>query len=307
MTSHVPNYALYGHEAQPRWLEMVHFERIHERSSMHHFDITPHLHDGLIQVLYVTSGHGEAVIDGTRWSVRAPMLVVVPTRHVHGFRFSPDIDGPVVTAAQQPLESLAGIGAPTLLPHIRHPRVMSVELVPRHAEALMPLFDAIERETRLHLPEQVSAGTALLMALFVQIARLTALMRHDDDTDGAGRTRKALQVERFRASVEARFRERWSIDRYAEEMGMSAGQLSRICRDLMGMSALDVVNARVVQQAERELVYSTLGIQQIAETLGFADDAYFGRFFKKHTGRTPTEFRQAAHHQLSPARVLSTC
>ena len=38
------------------------------------------------QFLRVDAGAGEAVIDGTRWPVRAPTLVVVPTRHVHGFR-----------------------------------------------------------------------------------------------------------------------------------------------------------------------------------------------------------------------------
>jgi AraC family transcriptional regulator, transcriptional activator of pobA len=83
-------------------------------------------------------------------------------------------------------------------------------------------------------------------------------------------------------------------------VGLSAGQLSRLCREALGLSSLDVVNARVVHEAERELVYSTLGIKQIAAVLGFEDDAYFGRFFRKQTGRTPSEFRQAARLRLAP-------
>lgn len=295
----IPRYALYGHEVQPHWLDLVHFERIHERSSLHDFDIEPHLHDGLVQVLYVTSGGGDITIDALHWRVEAPALIVVPAGHVHGFRFSRDIDGPVVTAAQRPLESLLDVGAPELLGLFKHPQVLDVRMGMRHAQALGPLFDAIERETRLHSRDAFSAGPALLMAVFVQIARIAALIREDDST-GQGRTRKTGQLERLRALVDQHFRERWPVERYADEMGVSAGQLSRVCRELTGGSALDLVNARVVQEAERELVYTTLGIRHIAEVLGFADEAYFGRFFKKHTGRTPTEFRGAAHRQLVP-------
>jgi len=51
---------------------------------------------------------------------------------------------------------------------------------------------------------------------------------------------------------------------------------------------------------EYELVYSTLGIKQIAHKLGFADDADFARLFRKRTGITPTEFRQRARVRLAP-------
>lgn len=45
----------------------------------------------------------------------APCLILIPAQTVHGFDFSADVDGPVVTAAQRPLESLAGLSMPELL------------------------------------------------------------------------------------------------------------------------------------------------------------------------------------------------
>ena len=302
MTSHIPNYALYGDVASPSWLDSVHIEQIHERSSLFDFDIAPHVHHGLIQVLYITSGGGEVFIDAQQWQVRAPSLVIVPTRHVHGFHFLPEVDGPVVTAAQQPLESIASVAAPSLLRHIREPRVMDVSGSPRHADALLPLFQAIERERRVHTSGEPTAGTALLLAVFVQIGRIVSSLRIDDmaTAGDSERSRKAERIERFRTQVDAQFRQRWSIEQYASDVGLSAGQLSRLCRELLGMSALDVLNARIVHEAERELVYSNLAVKQIAALLGFADEAYFGRFFRKQTGRTPTEFRESARMQLAP-------
>jgi AraC family transcriptional activator of pobA len=302
----IPNYALYGDEARPAWLNMVHFERIHVRSSFYDFDIKPHFHEGLIQLLHVTSGGGSASIDGVTWPVRPQTLIVVPARRVHQLRFTPDIDGPVVTAAQRPLKSIAKAVAPDLLTHIRQPRVLNLDGAARHIDALTPLLEAIERETRQHASGGITAGSALLVAVFVQIARLAATARDHaggGDSEAAPRSRMATQVERFRALVDEHFREHWPLERYADELGLTAGHLSRLCRRLLGQSGLDIVNARLVHEAERELVYSTLGVKQIAGLLGYADDAYFGRFFRKQTGRTPTEFRQAASSRLASPRA----
>ncbi|MEP6872757.1 MAG: helix-turn-helix domain-containing protein [Burkholderiales bacterium] len=301
MNASIPNYALYGDEAVPSWIDLVHMEQIHERSSIFNFEIDPHVHHGLIQVLYLTRGGGDVFVDNRQWTIRAPAVIVVPTRHVHGFRFSPDVDGPVVTAAQHPLESVAAVAAPGLLRHIREPRVMEVAGSPRHADALLPLFDAIDREGRIHVSGESAAGTVLLMAVFVQISRIVASMRLDEDEASAERSKKAARVERFRATVDLQFRNRWPVARYASDVGLSVGQLSRICRELLGGSAIDVLNARIVHEAERELVYSTLSVKQIAGLVGFDDEAYFGRFFKKQTNLTPTEFREAARRQLAHA------
>ena len=295
----VPNFALYGTAAQPSWLDLVHFERIPDRSSLFDWEIEPHFHDALIQVLYPVRGGGETFIDDRKWVLRPPCLIIAPARSVHGFRFSSDIDGPVVTAAQRPLESLASVAAPELLTYIRMPTVLNVDPASRHAEALMPLFDAIEREALTHSQGQVGAGMSLLVALFVQIARIS---QSTHATDEVARSRKAAQIERFRALLDERCRKRVPVDSYASELGVTAGQLTRLCREVMGMSTLDAINARVVHEAQRELVYSTLSIKQVAAELGFEDEAYFGRFFKKQTGLRPTQFRDMARRKLATTR-----
>lgn len=300
MRTSIPNYRLYGDAATPDWLDLVHFEWIRERSSLFRFEIAPHVHDGLVQVLYLTQGGGEATIEGQRWTLPPHAVIVVPSGHVHAFHFTPDVDGPVVTAAQAPLESLVGAGDAQLLAHVRRPRVVSAAGASRQARALRSLFDAIAVETRLQAHEPHAAGTALLMAVFVHIARIAASFEgeHDPDRDLAATSRRSAQLERFRALVDEHFPERWPIERYAGELGVSAGQLSRLCREALGHSALDVVNARVLHEARRELVYSNLSVKQIAALLGFADDAYFGRFFRKQAGETPTAFRDAARRKL---------
>jgi AraC family transcriptional activator of pobA len=293
----IPNFALYGHTAQPSWLDMVHVERIPVRSSLFDFEIEPHVHAALVQVLFVTAGGGEVSIDDTKWAMPPPCVVMIPANAVHAFRFSSEVDGHVVTTAQRPLEAVAQVVAPELLATLRRPAVLRVSPASRCAEALPALFEALERETRLHEPGQMAMGLSLMVALLVQIARVAA------QPAAAGgeanlRSRKARQVERFRALVDESYRERRPLESYAGALGVTPGQLSRVCRDVLGMSALDVLNARLVHEAQRELAYSVLSIKQIAALLGFEDEAYFGRFFKKHTGHRPTEFRGMARRKL---------
>lgn len=297
MTARIPNYALYGDQDAPAWSNSFNFEWIPQRSAPYQWEIQVHRHDAFVQLLCLTAGSGEVRMNGARIAAQAPCLIVVPAGAAHGFHFSPDVDGPVVTATQKVLESLATLLMPGLLATIRTPRVLAL---PDAAalEPLMPLFGAIERESRHHSAGQTAAGMALLTALLVQVARLAGPADSDPVGHAAG-PRKLRQIQQFKTLLDRDFRAHRPVQAYADALGLTAGQLSRICREVLGMSALDVIHARLVHEAQRELVYTVGSIQQLASELGFEDDAYFSRFFKRHTGLSPREFRAQALAQLA--------
>lgn len=295
MKRSIPNYDLYGDQALPGWNNSFNFEWIPERSAPYNWEIQPHVHDGFLQLLYLTGGSVKAQFNTVLHHVQAPCLLLVPARTVHGFHFSTDVQGPVITAAQKPLESLISVVMVDLLSVIRSPAVLSLDAASRHAEALMPLFLAMEREYRNPATGQVAAGMSLLTALLVQVARIQNSLQH---ASPAVTSRKAAQIERFRALVDARFRTRLTVEACAHELGVTTGQLTRLCREVLGVSSLDVINARIVHEAQRDLVYTSTTIKQLAAALGFEDEAYFSRFFRKQTGQTPKEFRVAALAQV---------
>lgn len=287
----IPNYSLYGVQAQPGWQSWFDFEWIPQRSRPYNWKIRPHKHDALIQILYLTQGSGEVLIDNSKMFFKSPCIVIIPAQTVHGFTFSEDVDGPVITAAQRPFESLMGVASPELLPHLRRPAVISLEVVKGHAESLMPLFLAMEREAHVQAAGQVTAGMALLAAICIQMTRLT---RVNEVLATNTISRKATQIEKFRSMVDESFKKHLPITNYAEQLGITPGQLSRLCREVLGVSSLDIINARVIHEAQRELVYAGNSIKQLAYVLGFSDETYFCRFFRKHTGLSPREFRAKA-------------
>lgn len=288
----IPNYSLYGVQAQPGWKSLFDFEWIPQRSRPYNWIIRPHKHDALIQILYLITGKAEVLLDDVRVTAQAPCLVWIPAQTVHGFNFSDDVDGPAVTAAQRPLESLVSVANPELISMIRKPAVIPIRDASKHADSLIPLFLAIEREAKLPSVGKLTAGMALLTAVCIHRARLT-------NSDAAAsqiitHSRRNTQLEKFRVLVDENFRKHLSVDEYANQIGITPGQLSRICREVMGVSSLDVINARLIHEAQRELVYTGNTIKQLAFFLGFTDETYFARFFRKHTGLRPSEFRRKA-------------
>ncbi len=287
----IPNYDLYGEEATPGWSSSFNFEWIPQRSKIYNWSIQPHRHDSFLQILYLKKGFVEVQIDDIKTRVEAPCLLVIPSGHVHGFNFSKTVDGPVVTATQKSVESVAASVMPELLETIRTPRILSLQSEMRYIGQLMPLFLAVEQEAHTHAVGQMAAGMSLLLAILVQVNRITKLSGLSDSQTHHTISRKARQIEKFRSLVDRDFKKQHSLKIYANEIGVTVGHLSRLCRDVLGRSSLEVINARIIQEAERELVYTTVSIQQLSFELGFEDDAYFTRFFKKHTGVSPKVFR----------------
>ena len=102
----IPNYNLYGESARPPWYDAFNFEWIIERSRRTTGTSTRIGTTPLLQFLYIRGGSGQGWSSRTRAvAIEPPCIVVLPAQTVHGFVFSPDVDGLVITAAQRSLES----------------------------------------------------------------------------------------------------------------------------------------------------------------------------------------------------------
>ena len=285
----IPNYALYGETAQPVWHEALHVEQISQRSGAHNWEIAAHRHDGLLQLLYLQSGGGEVLFDSDRLQVQAPCVVYVPAQVVHGFHWAGHVEGQVITATQHPLESIAQVLAPGLLPQVRKPQVIALPSWAADEDPLLPLCHALREEYHNRAREHVASSMALLLTLLIQV------LRHEPQAaEGEQRppSRRSQQLAGFREQVDMHYRTHRPLGDYAAELGMTLATLGRLCQEHLGMTPMHVINARLILEAKRMLGHSSLSVKEIAHELGFADVGYFSRFFRKQAGVSPSEFRE---------------
>ena len=79
---------------------------------------------------------------------------------------------------------------------------------------------------------------------------------------------------------------------YVESLSLTAFQLNSILKSTLGKTCLQLLNEQLILESKRNLLATTKQIKEIAFQLGYEDPSYFSRFFKKHTGYTPDDFRQ---------------
>lgn len=108
-----------------------------------------------------------------------------------------------------------------------------------------------------------------------------------------GTTRQADLFQRFVALVHEHCTEQREVAFYADRLCISTRYLSTIIRSVAHSTAKEFIDRLVVLEIKMLLGSTELSVQEIAYRLHFPDQSYLGRFFKKHTGVSPTEFRNA--------------
>ena len=130
-------------------------------------------------------------------------------------------------------------------------------------------------------------------ALRAQAYRLlVALQRLGGDLAAAPADAGRALARRFTALVDERFALGESVTRYAESLHVTPRHLNECVQAACGRTASETIHARQVLEARRLLLHTELGVGAIAERLHFSDASYFVRFFKRHAGATPREFRR---------------
>jgi AraC family transcriptional regulator, transcriptional activator of pobA len=292
----VQEFALYGEKDAPGLAPHLHIEHIQHRARRYAWEIAPHRHAHLCQVLFVAAGPASIHVDETSEQAEAPAMAIVPPGTVHAFQFTERTQGFVLTLSAA---AIVRAGQAAAAEHDAHELLEAVfarsfvGALYDHAALAARLTALLERlHAEFHEPDAAEAPIAgwLANSILWILARHVAGLR--------ARTAQAPVRQRawlkFRALAEAHYHEQWKVTRYARQLGMTAGRLNRLCREQCGLSAARVLQQRLALEARRRLIYVDIPIARLAGELGFHDAAYFCRFFKRHAGASPRDYRRQA-------------
>lgn len=263
--------------------DALHCETLAVRGESFDWTIPAHRHEGLHQFMWLGQGSAELLLDGRPQRCSAPAALMVAPGCVHQLRFQPGSDGWQVSVPSARLER-ALAGAPLLAA-----RLANSQLLDAAPQALGLHFAALAAEFESSEPGRADALQAHLLLLATALLRLCGATPVDD-------RRRALRdtlVQRYRSLLELHLRAHRPLQFYAGELGVTADHLSRSCRAVCGLSALDLMHERLLLEARRLLAYTPASVAEVARELGFDDPAYFSRFFNRRTGCSPQAYRQA--------------
>lgn len=283
MTSGVPTFYLYGEPRRMVDERFVHVEALIDRTRPSEWTIRPHAHPELNHIFHVRSGGGAMRADAEMLRFAAPCLLLVPAGAVHGFEWSLESSGSVVTLASSYLADFLRRD-PDLATIFARPSVVGC----RDAPAIGPLIAGLTQELGWAAPGTRAAVDAGLLDLLVRVLRL----KGPDAESPIGAGPQADIVARLRERIEERFRLREPVERHAAALGVSARRLRAACAAIARQSPGDMLDQRAMLEAKRSLLYGNLAVAEVGYALGFGDPAYFSRFFTRHAGLSPAAFRK---------------
>ncbi|CAG9210133.1 AraC family transcriptional activator of pobA [Paraburkholderia tropica] len=284
--STVPKVRLYVEPAEEEnWF--VHVGHVTERGR---WRTAPHAHPAYGQLIFVRNGRGVMNLEGRSVPFEGPCALLVPTECIHGLDYEIDVDRWVVTVEVSYLtqvnarlrEFVALWSTPRMVPFAYHAEA---------ANEVYALIQRLKQEVESDAVGQVTGTEALLTMLLLTLVREAQLDQPGNDAVARNDVRL---VERFRKLIDEHYRDNLPLQQYASMLAVSLVQLRAACASAAEKSPTKMIHARIITEAKRELIFGDMSVEQIAFMLGFADAAYFTRFFRREVGQAPSQFRSEA-------------
>lgn len=253
--------------------------------------IDPHVHE-FYQILWFRRGNGVHHGDFVDHPIRDNTIFFIAPGQIHSFDSKTDYEGVVIhfnasfMADEETSESVFlkynVFNAYDSLPYYR--------ISHEEESYLMTLVDEMNREYALTRAFAHKSYMRYLVRLF-----LIRVQRSSERKEMPQLYVSCIANHtfiRFRQLLEQNFRQVHTVHEYAEKLNISTRTLTKYVNQSSHRTPLQIINDRILLEAKRQMCHSSLSIKEIGYQLGFDDPSYFVKFFKRLTGKMPSEFRK---------------
>jgi AraC family transcriptional activator of pobA len=258
--------------------------------SKHHRSIsTPH-RASFYNIFWVQQGVAEYLVDFEPVRVKANSFLFVNKDRVKALDHKHKHDGKILLFTDSffanSQEATRFLHSTILFNDLLETSVIDVSAL----ASLQTLFSEIEKELQ-QSNDSAHYGIAqtLLYGLLLMAERARRKQGYSEIERGANLDNTIL----FKDLLEAQHTKLKLVSGYAAQMHISEKRLTAATTKTMGKSPKTMIDERVMLEAKRLLIHTSLSIKEVGYEIGFEDPTYFVRYFRKHTGKTPIEFRSS--------------
>lgn len=286
---HITQYdGLYGEESARLDAEYLFSELLETRSRSFGWVIQPHIHARLFQLFFLQTGQVSFQEATRQRDLTAPLALLIPPTSLHGLTYSPDATGRILTLSGALVDSLFP-GISSLTSMLGTVQSLTRFDEPYSAGMVGELIETIDKELFDSQPEKRMMLQVCLQRLFLVLFRI---WRHNEAMEAVPNNLSLQYFRKFQQQVR-QVGTMYSIAQLADDLAITPVHLNRICRAIAGKSASQLVQEHILDEARKYLIYTSYSVSEIAYLLHFEYPNYFAKFFRKHTGMSPTQFRDS--------------
>ena len=119
-------------------------------------------------------------------------------------------------------------------------------------------------------------------------------MYRDKVSESGKSLSKAEQISKnFTRLVMQNYTMERNVAWYARKLNITQAHLSACVKQVTGKTCVELITSMVIMDAKAQLKSTSLSIHDIAESLNFSNMSFFGKYFKRHVGMGPLEYRNS--------------
>lgn len=246
-----------------------------------------------LQVLLVLEGSIDLSIDYVLFQASTNTVVtIMPTHITKVMKYSPNFKGRLMAVSRAFLEqSMMPNHSSSMIQYMKirkNPAILLQESEIKTLDECMLRLRQTILQTSHHLQRLLIQNT--LMGFFIEMGNIFSERKEYNTPPSL--TRKEELFESFLRILYMYCKEQHVVSFYAEQLYITPQYLSLILKELTGRSANKWIDEALMQEAKILLKAPQATVQQVADALHFSDQSTFGKFFKKHAGMSPMEYRK---------------
>ena len=233
------------------------------------------------EIMWVQKGETKFLIDGDRFNVQANAFFIFPKDRIHQFLPKQVIEGQVIRFSEDLLNDFPRL----LFSKFNH--ISEIKIVNSDNQSLELLFKLFELEYNLHSKKSLTIINLLKTIIYklddIKQKQFPCQNTYHYSIDS---------FDQFQILLDNHILEHKKVNFYAEKLHVTPRKLGGIIKSILNKTTTEVISNRLLIECKRRLMYSNSSITEIAYDLGFEDNSYFTKFFKKLTQLTPKEYRR---------------
>lgn len=251
----------------------------------HHIASAAHKHDFYLTILF-TAGSGIHEIDFTNYIIKPGYVFMMSPGQMHHWSFSKDIDGYLVFHTKDFYDK--GFTLTSILDYPFYNSIYNrpfVSLKKKGIKVMELYFQEIVSEYKNLNFLKYERCHALISLIYIELSRQYIPITK------IGNESYLLKLRKLESLVDIHYKQTKYPKEYAELMNISEKHLNRICKETLNKTTGNLIIERIILEAKRLLIHSKQTVSEVSLELGFEDNSYFSRVFKKQTNETPSEFQ----------------
>ena len=140
-----------------------------------------------------------------------------------------------------------------------------------------------------NLPDKAKKEVAF--NLYSDIHKGISMLYQSISNERANLSKSEMICRNFGQLVIQHYQNNRNVSWYAEKLGISHAHLCTIVKQITGHTCVEIIASMVIMDAKSQLKSTNLSIQEISDSLNFANMSFFGKYFKRNVGMSPLEYR----------------